>query len=353
MKQLFKFFIEGIKYILTNYIFQTIIFIITFILVSVVVTKAIHLRKNVDKYESFQKNIEEKLEKNIKLEYPEEKINNEEGVSKIISCLKAPLKQEKFTEDMIKLQKSIENKMNESNYNFAMKYKDLYTGFSLSYNANQPIFGASVIKAPEAIYIYEEAEKGNINLEDTITYTSNYYSEGTGILKNTKFNVNYTIRDLVGYSIIHSDNAAHTMLNNKYKSENMYNYWKEKGTSTIFKEKSTWGAINANDSTIFMEELYNYYKSESNNKEEFINYFYKSWNIISVPDNKIKIANKTGWSDNALHDTALILDENPYVLVILTNRGYTEYESFFNYISTKTYEFHKEYWKEKIKECTN
>ena len=77
--------------------------------------------------------------------------------------------------------------MNSSNLNFAFKYKDLYTGFSLSYNSNQPIFAASTIKAPEAIYIYEESEKGNINLENSIKYTPNYYSNGTGILKKYRF----------------------------------------------------------------------------------------------------------------------------------------------------------------------
>lgn len=63
----------------------------------------------------------------------------------------------------------LEDIFNSSNYNFAFKYKDIYTGFTISYNSSQPIFAASTIKAPEAIYIYEEAEKGNINLNDTIT----------------------------------------------------------------------------------------------------------------------------------------------------------------------------------------
>jgi len=54
----------------------------------------------------------------------------------------------------------------------------------------------------------------------------------------------------------------------------------------------------------------------------------------------------------ALHDVALILDDNPYTLSILTNRGYTDYQGFFNETSNLIYEFHQQYWKEKINICT-
>lgn len=353
IKETINYFFIGLKTLLTNYLFQTVIFSISFILIVIVVYRAINLRKDVDKYENFASEIEEKMETTIKIDYPKDNNNiKNKGASQIVSCLKEPLTEDTLTENLLNISKELENTMNESNYNFAFKYKDIYTGFTLSYNSSQPIFAASVIKAPEAIYIYEEAEKGNINLNDTITYTSNYYSDGTGILKNTKFNVDYTIKELVSFSIIHSDNAAHNMLNNKYKSESMYEYWKNLGTTTIFKEKSNWGAMNADDGIIFMEELYNYYTNQNKYSEELLDYFKKSWKIITTPNNNITIASKSGWSGYSLHDTALILDQNPYILTILTNRGYSEYESFFNKMSTLIYNFHTEYWKEKISTCT-
>lgn len=345
-----NYFFIGLKVILTNKAFITIISLITLILVTTVVYKAINSRKELDKFEDLKNNIEEKIETEIKIDYPET-ITKIEQTNSITNCLKAPITKDNLSSNLIDLSNQIENVMNESNYNFAFKYKDLYTGFTLSYNSSQPIFAASTIKAPEAIYIYEEAEKGNINLEDILTYTSNYYSGGTGVLKNTPFNVDYNIRTLVGYSIIHSDNAAHLMLNNKYKSENIYNYWKEKGTTTIYKNKTAWGDLNADDGAIYMEELYNYYLTNTENSNELISYFLKSWKVISAP-NDIQIASKSGWSDYSLHDAAIVFDKNPYILVILSNRGYSEYESFFKRISNLTYEFQQEYWKEKVNICT-
>lgn len=348
VKKLIGYFTLGLKTICANNIFLTTISIVSLVLISVVVYRAINLRNKVDNIEN---SIEEKLETSVKIDYPDYTITSKEGAAYLAECLKAPLTTDNLTDNMLNISNELENLFNESNYNFAFKYKDLYTGFTLSYNSRQEIFAASTIKAPEAIYIYEEAEKGNINLNDTITYTSSYYTGGTGILKDTSFNVDYTISKLVEYSIIHSDNAAHLMLNNKYQSNNMYNYWTNLGTTTIFKQNNAWGNINADDATIYMEELYNYYINKNKYSEELLSYFDKSWKIISTPNNDIRIASKSGWSNSSLHDTALIFDKNPYTLTILTNRGYTEYQSFFNKVSTLIYTFHQEYWNQKSTIC--
>ncbi len=350
IKKLINYFLIGLKTISRNQTILMTISTISLILISIVVYRAINLRNKVDNIEN---SIINKLETTVKLNYPDYNITSKEGATFLADCLKAPLTNKQLTDSLLNISKELENLFNESNYNFAFKYKDIYTGFTISYNSSQPIFEASTIKAPEAIYIYEEAEKENINLNDTIKYTSNYYSEGTGKLKNTSFNANYTISELVGYSIMYSDNAAHLMLNNKYKTSNMYNYWTNLGTTTIFKQNSAWGNINADDATIYMEELYNYYINENKYSEELLSYFDKSWKIIGTPNNNIRIASKSGWSESSLHDTALIFDKNPYTLIILTQIGYTDYQKFFDKVSTLIYNFHKEYWKQKNKYMPN
>lgn len=141
------------------------------------------------------------------------------------------------------------------------------------------------------------------------------------------------------------------MLNNKYKTANMHKYWSNLGTTSIFNGNTAWGNINANDATIYMEELYNYYITDNQYNEQLLSYFEKSWKIISTPNNNVRIASKSGWSGSSLHDTALIFDKNPYTLSILTQRGYTEYQSFFNQVSTLIYNFHQEYWKHKNSIC--
>ena len=352
MKSLIKYFIIGFKEIFSNRIFTISVLLINLFLISEVVYKAINNKNELNDYETLKNQILEKIETKLVIEESTSNINEAHGAVKITNCLKESIPKDELSDNLLNISKQIEDTMNSSNLNFAFKYKDLYTGFSLSYNANQPIFAASTIKAPEAIYIYEEAEKENTNLDESLTYTSNYYNDGTGILKNTAFNKDYTIRQLVAYSIIYSDNAAHLMLNNKYKLQNIMKYWQDKGTNYIYKDNSPWGNLNAHDATIYMEELYNYYLTNTNNSNELINYFKSAWKVISAPNN-IVIANKSGWSDNSLHDAAIVFDDNPYILVILSSRGYTEYTSYFNKISNLVYDFHHTYWEEKINKCTN
>ena len=183
IKEFIRYFKIGLKTISTSQIFLATTSVVTLILISVVVYRAISLRNKVNTIEN---NIEKKIETVVKIDYPDYIFTSKEGAAYLSECLKAPIAKEQLTDNLLNISKALESKFNESNYNFAFKYKDLYTGFTLSYNSTQPIFAASTIKAPEAIYIYEESEKGNIDLNDIITYTSNYYNEGTSILKNTK-----------------------------------------------------------------------------------------------------------------------------------------------------------------------
>ena len=352
MRSLVRYFIIGVRVIFCNKALIISLSVVNLFLISGVVYKAINSKNELDKYETLRNQIINKMETKLVIHDTSSNTNEAHGVTRITNCLKDSISKDELDDNLLNIIGQIEDVMNASNLNFAFEYKDLYTGFSLSYNANKPIFAASTIKAPEAIYIYEEAEKGNINLDEKLTYTSNYYSDGTGILKDTAFNKDYTIRQLVGYSIIHSDNCAHLMLNSRYKTQNIRDYWQNKGTTSIYKTNSPWGNLNANDATIYMEELYNYYLTNTSGSNELINYFKSAWKIISAPDN-IMIANKSGWSNNSLHDAAIVFDDNPYILVVLSNRGYTEYTSYFNQISNLVYTFHHAYWDEKVNKCTN
>lgn len=351
LRSFFKYFLLGFKTIFGNKAINLVILLLTFFITSYTAYRSIMLKNKIN---IIQNNITSKLENYVKIEYPEINNINLDGALGITTCLKTPLKENELTSELINITNDLENLFNENDLNFAFKYKDMYTGFSLSYNSSQDIFAASTIKAPEAIYIYKEAEKNNINLDEYLTYTSNFYTDGTGILKDTTPNKDYSIHDLVKYSIVNSDNIAHLMLNNKYNSQNIYNYWSNLGTTSIFKYNNPWGNINANDATIVMEELYNYYINPNNKySNELMNYFINSWKVITNYDSNLKVASKSGWSGTSLHDMTLVLDENPYTLVILTNRGYVEYQDFFNQASDLVYQFHNLYWEEKMKYCIN
>ena len=68
------------------------------------------------------------------------------------------------------------------------------------------------------------ASQGKIDLDEELTYTGKYYDTGSGLLKNKPLNTSYSVRTLLEYSTVHSDNAAHNMLMDRFGRENMLNF---------------------------------------------------------------------------------------------------------------------------------
>lgn len=210
---------------------------------------------------------------------------------------------------------------NNSKY-FSFLYQDFFSGFTVSYNVDGAIFTASAIKAPAMIYIYEMASLGKIDLNERLVYTSNYYHGGTGVLKNKAVNTSYTVEELIQYTIYNSNNIAYKMLMDKYGRENIYAFWKEKGAVNIFEINTIWGYMSTNDARIYMKELYRFYKENEEYGGRLIEHFKKAtWKLITDKNGEYNTANKGGWSGTAIHDVAIVFDENPYILVVLSNLG--------------------------------
>ena len=347
---------KGITEIFANHKLVSTVLVLTFIFVCIVVGKAFYFGKKVDKYEESFIKITHKEEEMAKA-YEESEIDNEVlkkmAASELINCISSPI-------DMNNLPVSIQNVINDINnyynqsYNyFSFAYKDIFTGFTVSYNANQNIFTASAIKGPTDIYIWEMASQGKIDLEEIVTYTGNYYNTGSGVLKNEPINTQYSIRTLLEYSTVHSDNAAHNMLMDKYGRENMLNFWSNLGTNAIFTANNNWGVMNAHDALIYMSELYNFYAKDNEYGEAVMKNFINAHPTFLKGDGNVPVANKSGWSGTAIHDVAIIFSDNPYIVVALSNTGESNYTSYFHNANDLAYRLHEEYWKYKMDTCNN
>ena len=348
---------KNIKDLLTNKKFISIVLVITFICVCVVVAKAFYFGKKIDHYEEFFTEITKKEEESTKI-YENMEINNETlkkmAASELINCIKMPIDMNNLPSSITDTINDINNYYNRSNNYFAFAYKDIFTGFTVSYNANQKVFTASTIKGPTDIYLYEMASQGKINLDDTLTYTGKYYNTGSGILKSKPFNTNYSVRKLLELSTINSDNAAHNMLMDRYGRENMLKFWQEHGTTAIFTNNSNWGVTCANDALIYMTELYNFYATNDTYGEAVMNNFLKALPKFIKGDGTRPVANKFGWSCTAIHDVSIVFADNPYITVALSNLGETnEYTSYFNKANDFSQRLHNEYWKYKMNMCNN
>ena len=101
-----------------------------------------------------------------------------------------------------------------------------------------------------------------------------------------------------------------------------------------------------------MKELYNYSLTDTELSKELMDHFYNSvFRVIEADSDSTKIVHKSGWHFGIIHDMALVFDEYPYVLAIMTNRANADYADFFKKASKLINEFHHLYWDNKSEIC--
>lgn len=337
-----------------KYIIPISLFSILF--VSFVLQSNISYSYRLDQYEEDTTSYDKNIDASVKI-YSEENLssnNYNNAADNLINCINSKIDVDNIPDNIQNVINKINNFYNESSNHFAFAYKDLHTGFSVTYNESQQVFTASTIKAPTDLYIYEMASLGKINLDDEMTYTSNYFNPKSGKLKYNDFNTKYTVRELLRLSTVYSDNAAHNMLEDKFGRVNMLNFWKDKGTEYIFTQNTNWGVLNAHDAVIYMEELYKFYlNNETYGKEIMENFKNASPKFIEGKNNCL-VANKSGWGNTSIHDVSIIFAENPYIVVALSTLGKTNiYNAYFDKVNDLAYELHTEYWKYKTESCNN
>lgn len=338
--------------IIGNHVFLGIMSVLLLIFVSVLSIKAINYGKIVKNYNNYVSD-----EDNNSKVY-EDKSNTQiykgSKAGKLVNCISESIDMNALPESVTDIIDKINDYYRSNDSYFAFAYKDIFTGFTVTYNENGNIFAASTIKAPVNIYIYEMAANGQINLDDVLTYTKYYYNNGTGVLKNQPFDGVYSIRKLSEYAIRNSDNAAHNMLMDKYGKNNILDFWRNKGTNIIFTGNDNWGMINAHDALIYMEELYKFYLDNDEYGGELMNNFLNTKTKFITGHDNYKVANKTGWSGYSQHDASIVFDDNPYIVIALSNMGMDDsYMSHFNKVNDLTYALHNAYWKYKIDQCGN
>ena len=267
-------------------------------------------------------------------------------------CYITPLSESLLSEKLINDIRELNTFFRNDKLNYSYYYEDLNSGYSLSIDEDKEIWAASVIKAPVVIYIYDLASQGKINLDEMLTYTPAFYAGGTGVIQNHKYYSKYSIRTLASYAIKYSDNIAHRLLIKRFGMNNILNYWRQKGSTSLFENGNLYSNFNAIDGYIVMKELYNFANSNDYGKE-LLDFFKQAKPNFIVGNDGIEIAHKYGWGQSSLHDMAIIFDDNPYVLVVFSKRGKTSYSNFFKQVSQKIANIHMQYNEEKNNYCSN
>lgn len=226
-------------------------------------------------------------------------------------------------------------------------YYDINTGDTFSYKENTTMFTASTIKAALAIYIYDLASKGQTSLDKKLTYSPSYYGGGSGILRTKTIGSMFTVRTLIEYSVIESDNSAYLMLLNEYGYKNVQAFWLGQGTTTTYKASTKWGTMTATDGLIYMKYLYKFSKENKEYGAGLLKVFKQAkFRYVYAPIlSDIEIAHKSGFTLESANDLSIIFTKNPYIITIFSKKnGLSSDRTFFVNITKKINAYHEYYW---------
>ena len=195
-------------------------------------------------------------------------------------------------------------------YNVSIGYYNLITGKTYLYDENKIYYGASLIKTLDAIYLYDN----NLVTSD--------------------------LKDYIEAAIEKSDNDAHYYLINYIGKNNLKDYGISLGAKYTLYGNDNYGSTNVIDQMIYMKKLF----ALSKNNDELRNLFINNYGNYMQIDGVVNM-HKYGYYGKYYHDVGIFFDDEPYVLVILTEHGNNNEKDAINDISNLMYKYHRNFLK--------
>ena len=204
-------------------------------------------------------------------------------------------------------------------------------GASIGYNVDEQWRCMSTFKAPTALYAYKLASEGKLNLSDKMTYTSSkYYYPGSGVIRKSASGTKYTLKTLISYSILHSDNSAYIMLRDYLSSDGIVKMCKDMGCDNYELAKDNWPKVSVRDAALWWNEIYSFCREDSYGSALYTTFVNATGNMVDKAlGYEYEVAHKSGSGSGYHHDCAIVMAEEPYILVLYTynsNGGSSNYD---------------------------
>lgn len=208
---------------------------------------------------------------------------------------------------------------------------NLNDNMSFSYNADKYMFAASTVKLPFLYYCMEKIQSGQYKLTDTVLYREKFRRGGTGILQYYNSGGYWSIKTLIEYTMIYSDNVAYYMLLDHFGINGYNNMLRANGFETFLNSTIRFGNVSPRMMAFYWGKIYNAYQKNPDLWKVLVNAgCMTTYSPIRDKIQGVAISNKTGWATASYHDSAIVFDNNSYVIVIMTTgEGYA---SDYNYI---------------------
>jgi beta-lactamase class A len=226
--------------------------------------------------------------------------------------------------DLETLQHELSDYLDEQEGHYGLYLIDLTANKSLSINGDETFYSASTSKLPFALYVLDQAARGQVDLNERLTYSESDYEEGTGLLQDSIMEGDaYSIRDLVRLSITHSDNIAFQMLLRRFGgSETLFGHMSKLGGRVVGVADDTY-ITSPRDMALYMRG----FSSGSALKNADLRAFLKDAlehtvftdRIAAGVPEGVPVAHKIGTLENAVNDVAWVeAPGRPFILAIFS-----------------------------------
>ena len=193
----------------------------------------------------------------------------------------------------------------------------------ISYNSMEEYFPASAIKAPYLLYCYKQIDSGNGALDEEMIYTSKYFREGTGEIKDSEEGTVYTLSEVMRRTIWNSDNSGYYMCADRWGKEGYNQLMEQIGADRLkFPSYSIWAHdTRVGDFIIAWKSIYDYFQTGTEGAKAFYDSTTNcKWNFFGGGIKDCVIAQKYGWADEAFSNAGIIYGKNEtYLLAIFTD----------------------------------
>jgi len=213
-------------------------------------------------------------------------------------------------------------------------------------NQDVPMYVASSIKVPIVLHLYTEAAKGNLSLDEKVTYRPETdYATGSGVMQYTAAPGNpYSLRTLGNLAITISDNAATKMLIRRLGLDNIRSFMAGLGGKVLFPDGRY--VSTARELGLYMRAVKEFADRNPGLGGTFLYDLSHTITNEGIPQelpSGVTVAHKVGAAGTVAADVGIVfLGERPYVLSVVTEDvGDTEVPGFnaIGRISRMVYDF--------------
>lgn len=233
---------------------------------------------------------------------------NKNGTYELIYNIKDSMgNKNSITRKVIVISNPILDYIKKNNLNVSIGYYNLENGKTYFYLENKVRYGASLIKTLDALYLYEH------NM------------------------VTPKIEEEIRKAIVYSDNDSHKYLVDYIGKEKLRKYGLSIGAKHALLGPDYYGNTTVYDQICFFKKVWEVCQNNLKLKSFFLTSIH---NYLKV--NNIPTLCKYGLWHSTFHNAGIVVDKQPYIVVILTNHGTNNYAKIIGDLSNLIYKYHQE-----------